>query len=478
MAPECNMPPKWGSLEQKMSYGGPRVVSKIGRKKKDYSDMSGEGVLPACSSVLVYALDPGSKRVVCLLWRDAKATKHQSAQFFGGVVCSRDKEDSSEVDAVAREFSSKTGGVFAPRLKDVRKAAAESKSARVQRAQRGLYKRIKMVGDMPRGHMLFKPANVWLFVVPVMHHAQAEVGAACGAAGQAVWVDLEQLLLSLTDSAVRSVDLTAPSPLPVSPSSVLEEGKCGEGYTLPLYLGFTAVLRCRAHMRAIYDTLGKHMSPDLRSRIDEFSLEDMIEGKSSGGAEGAPRGQRVGGGDKGVEQPNNTPSEGQDASADSKHAIGKTEDGGYYACRKCRSKICSETDIVSHEPVTTLNMTFYYKNRNSGGRPAQDPESLDRCSSLFVDSAVLQQFVEQSGATETAGDVTCLGCGAHVGKYKWSGSQCSCGAWQTPSMQVLKCKVDLKGSQVVRKTQAPELAHKSLAKRVLVIKPTTIPLLK
>jgi len=35
-------------------------------------------------------------------------------------------------------------------------------------------------------------------------------------------------------------------------------------------------------------------------------------------------------------------------------------------------------------------------------------------------------------------------CNSRLGSFHWSGSQCSCGTWVTPSIKVTKSRVDVK----------------------------------
>jgi len=58
------------------------------------------------------------------------------------------------------------------------------------------------------------------------------------------------------------------------------------------------------------------------------------------------------------------------------------------------------------------------------------------CSSWFLQSEVTT-LLEQ-----VEGKVACPKCATRIGSYNWSGMQCSCGAWVTPAVQVVKSKDD------------------------------------
>ncbi|KAL6057071.1 dual specificity phosphatase 12 [Balamuthia mandrillaris] len=108
-----------------------------------------------------------------------------------------------------------------------------------------------------------------------------------------------------------------------------------------------------------------------------------------------------------------------------------------YTCRKCGTLICRGDQITPHAPGKGQD-SFSYKKRNAG------QTSFD-CTSLFVEEYGRPSWM---GTTlpmeEVEGKITCPKCKGRVGSYNWSGAQCSCGYWTTPSIQVLKSRVDEK----------------------------------
>ena len=74
-----------------------------------------------------------------------------------------------------------------------------------------------------------------------------------------------------------------------------------------------------------------------------------------------------------------------------------------------------------------------------GGRTDGERDATQVCSSYFVDR---MDWMGEMDANE--GKIACPKCKGKVGKYFWSGVQCSCGAWITPAIQVAKAKVDPK----------------------------------
>ena len=85
-----------------------------------------------------------------------------------------------------------------------------------------------------------------------------------------------------------------------------------------------------------------------------------------------------------------------------------------------------------------------------GGQAAFKPRKREQsklgtplgCTSHFLmsDAAVESRLVLENDAHE--GDIICPKCSARIGSFNWSGSQCSCGAWVTPAVQITKSKVD------------------------------------
>ncbi|KAG5175166.1 hypothetical protein JKP88DRAFT_229260 [Tribonema minus] len=65
------------------------------------------------------------------------------------------------------------------------------------------------------------------------------------------------------------------------------------------------------------------------------------------------------------------------------------------------------------------------------------------------------------GMDDLEGKICCPGkhCSARVGTYKWTGSQCSCGTWITPAIQIPKSKVDEKLKLNLSDAQVEEALH-------------------
>eukprot|EP01119_Soliformovum_irregulare_P021644 TRINITY_DN7251_c0_g1_i1.p1 TRINITY_DN7251_c0_g1~~TRINITY_DN7251_c0_g1_i1.p1 ORF type:complete len:337 (+),score=75.29 TRINITY_DN7251_c0_g1_i1:80-1012(+) len=100
-----------------------------------------------------------------------------------------------------------------------------------------------------------------------------------------------------------------------------------------------------------------------------------------------------------------------------------------YCCRTCRNFLFSEKDILPHEP----SQKFQWRGERKTNRGAS-------CSSYFLTG----DMTWMGDTSEIEGKLLCPKCQGKVGSWVWNGSQCSCGAWNTPSFQVLVSRVDPK----------------------------------
>jgi hypothetical protein len=96
-----------------------------------------------------------------------------------------------------------------------------------------------------------------------------------------------------------------------------------------------------------------------------------------------------------------------------------------YACRKCRMILFGQDDVEDHVPS---RHTFARRNAHVS----------TMCGSFFLLNGL--DWMGDISAAE--GKFSCPKCHAKVGIWKWSGSQCSCGTWITPALQIPLSKVD------------------------------------
>jgi hypothetical protein len=61
------------------------------------------------------------------------------------------------------------------------------------------------------------------------------------------------------------------------------------------------------------------------------------------------------------------------------------------------------------------------------------------CTSIFLGEALKWMA---DAASDIEGKLMCPKCAVRVGSLDWAGSQCSCGTWVTPAIQITRKLVD------------------------------------
>ena len=69
------------------------------------------------------------------------------------------------------------------------------------------------------------------------------------------------------------------------------------------------------------------------------------------------------------------------------------------------------------------------------------PAPAAKCTSFFLDALPPWMAASLAAGGAVEGKLLCE-CGAKFGSFDWAGTQCSCGAWVTPAIQVPMSKVD------------------------------------
>ncbi|KAE8890841.1 hypothetical protein PF005_g10013 [Phytophthora fragariae] len=113
-----------------------------------------------------------------------------------------------------------------------------------------------------------------------------------------------------------------------------------------------------------------------------------------------------------------------------------TEDSATkYACKKCRCVLFTSEQLTPHEPerhqISTRRRLKDLKHQVGG--------HID-CSSFFLEETL--PWMDEALLAE--GKIHCptAKCQSRLGALQWSGSQCSCGTWVTPSIKITKSRVD------------------------------------
>ncbi|KAG6584499.1 dual specificity protein phosphatase 12-like [Phytophthora cinnamomi] len=106
-----------------------------------------------------------------------------------------------------------------------------------------------------------------------------------------------------------------------------------------------------------------------------------------------------------------------------------------FACKKCRRVLFTSEQLTAHEPE---------RHQISARRRLKDLKQqaggLVDCSSLFLEETL--PWMDEALLAE--GKIHCPTpkCQSRLGALHWSGSQCSCGTWVTPSIKITKSRVD------------------------------------
>lgn len=102
-----------------------------------------------------------------------------------------------------------------------------------------------------------------------------------------------------------------------------------------------------------------------------------------------------------------------------------------YACRICREILCGDDDLQDPPHVPARHQFSYRKQMAGTGGSV--------CQSLFLGSGLPWM----GDISEYEGKFCCPYCTTKLGIWKWAGTQCSCGTWVTPAIQIPLSKVDV-----------------------------------
>ena len=108
-----------------------------------------------------------------------------------------------------------------------------------------------------------------------------------------------------------------------------------------------------------------------------------------------------------------------------------------FRCRNCRSLLFNEKDLVTHE-MKQQRIAYRKLHKNGPGLSAIE------CTSLFLHESAMEELSASLSMIDDDGKIACsnVKCQTRIGSFSWAGSQCSCGSWIAPSIQIVKSKVD------------------------------------
>lgn len=98
-------------------------------------------------------------------------------------------------------------------------------------------------------------------------------------------------------------------------------------------------------------------------------------------------------------------------------------------CKMCRYELFDISDTIEHESG---------KNRKRFAKKKENITDKIVCNKLYLD-----KMDWMGDLSELEGIFCCPKCSTKIGGYKWDGEQCSCGVWISPSIHIIKSKVDI-----------------------------------
>ncbi|KAG2823696.1 hypothetical protein PC113_g22153 [Phytophthora cactorum] len=117
-----------------------------------------------------------------------------------------------------------------------------------------------------------------------------------------------------------------------------------------------------------------------------------------------------------------------------------------FACKKCRCVLFTSDQLMPHEPEQhqiSARRKIKDLKHNVGAHVA--------CSSYFLEETL--PWMDEALLAE--GKIHCptLKCQSRLGALQWSGSQCSCGTWVTPSIKITKSRRRMQRRQTHRQSR-------------------------
>lgn len=116
-----------------------------------------------------------------------------------------------------------------------------------------------------------------------------------------------------------------------------------------------------------------------------------------------------------------------------------------YCCRRCREPLFRASMVTTHE-VGAHGFSYRRMKKEQrevasggGGASAGSGGEQHACTSIFVAEALKWMAI---AAGDVEGKLLCPKCAVRVGSLDWAGSQCSCGTWVSPAIQITRKMVD------------------------------------
>lgn len=105
----------------------------------------------------------------------------------------------------------------------------------------------------------------------------------------------------------------------------------------------------------------------------------------------------------------------------------------YYKCSKCRQTLFNDNHLIkNHEYAPKANYSYKRYSKNS--------VRTTECTSYFLEDEIEES--NERMKVDNGGKILCKKCNNKLGEFLPKGTQCSCGSWQVPAIQIIKSKVD------------------------------------
>lgn len=109
------------------------------------------------------------------------------------------------------------------------------------------------------------------------------------------------------------------------------------------------------------------------------------------------------------------------------------EENYYFKCGKCRQNLFDKSSLEL-EHFYTPKANYSYKRRKN------NTVLSNECSSWFLNKEIEED--DEKMKIDQGGKILCKKCNNKLGEYLPRGTQCSCGSWVVPAVQIVKSKVD------------------------------------
>jgi hypothetical protein len=118
-----------------------------------------------------------------------------------------------------------------------------------------------------------------------------------------------------------------------------------------------------------------------------------------------------------------------------------------FCCPRCRKPLFDSRALLLHSAEDAAEQQGGRHAFTGAGKGGGRARAAATCTSLFLDADVVGPDLAGGGVAlvEAEGKLHCS-CGARVGSLAWAGSQCACGTWVVPAIQVVRSKVDARRS--------------------------------